>query len=118
MAEMLVKVWACNICGYEWLAKTKPARCASHKCRSRKWMPKEQIIQGSQYQACYELALGQAFHAAYKCDVCGHIWLAKEQRKPERCAAAKCKSRKWNAGAATVKTVLKFHAGKKVKEYT
>jgi hypothetical protein len=81
-------------------------------------MPAEQIIQGWPSKEQLDLALGQAFHAAYKCDVCGHMWLAKEQRKPERCAAAKCKSRKWNAGAATVKTVLKFHAGKKVKEYT
>ena len=34
--------------------------------------------------------------AAWRCDLCGHVWLARGPRPPELCA--KCRRRRWNTG--------------------
>src|ERR1017187_9046615 len=113
VAEFWIRAWECAICGHAWLSETKPPRCANHKCRSRRWVP-ESLIISSPSPEDYKLAAGQARHWAYKCDVCGHVWLARHKNKPKRCASGKCKSSKWNRGVATPMAVLKFHAGVKV----
>jgi hypothetical protein len=38
MSIVVVQGWHCAVCGYEWLKIGKPPlRCASRRCRSRKW---------------------------------------------------------------------------------
>lgn len=38
MGITAVQAWRCCVCGYEWLKVGKPPiRCASNRCRSRKW---------------------------------------------------------------------------------
>jgi hypothetical protein len=108
MAETLTTAWGCCICGHIWLAKAEPRRCA--KCLRRKWKAAVQIIQGGPSKDWDDLALGQTRIAAWKCDVCGHIW--RWPKEPARCA--ECRSRKWNDGVAKCQTVLTFRAGVKV----
>ena len=35
-------------------------------------------------------------HAAWKCEICNHKWLAFNSTPPEKCASSKCKSRRWH----------------------
>jgi hypothetical protein len=79
-------------------------------------MPESIIIPGNPSPENDDLALGQARHWAYKCDVCGHVWLARKKNQPRRCASAKCKSSKWNHVIAARTMVVRFRAGRKVVE--
>jgi hypothetical protein len=48
-------------------------------------------------------------HDAWKCEICGHKWLAFDSVPPEKCA--KCKSRKWNnEGKRIIDTVSDINA--------
>lgn len=38
MAEIQVKGWQCDVCGYLWLrTEVIPTHCPNRECRSRKW---------------------------------------------------------------------------------
>lgn len=38
MAEIQVKGWFCDVCGYIWLrTETIPSHCPNRDCRSRRW---------------------------------------------------------------------------------
>ena len=39
MAEVTVKAWKCDVCGWTWIPESAsvPVQCPSRKCRSSKW---------------------------------------------------------------------------------
>jgi hypothetical protein len=45
---------------------------------------------------------------AWKCDICGYVWMKKPGVMPVQCAKSKCRSRIWNceAGEAPAKTEI------------
>ena len=51
---------------------------------------------------------------AWRCDLCGHVWLAQGPRPPELCA--KCRRRRWHTGKWDGKVELGPQEGPKVAD--
>jgi len=42
------------------------------------------------------MKVGTVTRKVWKCDVCNHQWLSRDNKEPKRCA--KCKTPYWNEG--------------------
>ena len=46
------------------------------------------------FKQCTLLVMGMGTKPVWKCDVCNHEWLSRNENKPIRCAS--CKTPYWN----------------------